>query len=231
MFAIREALAGWGATFRAIAAMPVLYLSAYVALLMICFGLGLPPRLGAVAIGLAILAAASILASVLVGLHRHILLAEANDRAVWQAPPFYGQFLTWVLAFDLGFAPAMAAAPISVLLAGALAAAGLVFSLGTMLLLPGVALGATGGWKAQWLAGWRDARGHAWSYLVRLALGGLPLLLLPAARAAAPNAFWIAAPGGALALLLGASVSAAISARAFEVDSIHVRVLPRRPAV
>jgi len=174
----------------------------------------------------------AIFASILIAVHRGILLSEVVDRPIWRVPPTYQRFAFWLLLFnllwavpavlDLWLLPVVAHSSsgagitfLIVLLNAAFWIVAIVVSLRLMLLLPAVALATP---SAEWRNAWSDSRGHAWKFFGVSALAALPMFV------AGMILFWLHGsrpPGGgwllpdALGTLLMCYVGGAVASRLF----------------
>jgi hypothetical protein len=153
------------------------------------------------------------LASLLVGAHRLWLLGEVQDRPVWQLPRQYLDVALWLLGVILSFAPALWVGQSDVPLAMMLAAIAGVLSLGTMTLLPGLAVEDSG---AGYVACFRQMMPHAVIALLALLIAALPGLVVLYAQTQIPKAAAILDPTARLLLALPL---AAVSARMHALGS------------
>jgi hypothetical protein len=151
------------------------------------------------------LVSAFALAPVLIATHRHLLLGECRNRPVWSVYPNYPRFMVWLLAVIGGFVAAALVWPVSHAVSVVLLAAVGVASLGTMTLLPAIAIGDEAATYRNCLAALRLRAVEA---LLALAIGAVPGVALIGLSQLYP-----AAPIEAAGRLALGVVWAAISAR------------------
>ncbi len=197
--AFERALSGFRDGVTAADRLPVLVVTCWGAMAVVA--LIAPSLIGA------LLGQGLALASLLIGVHRLWLLGEARDRPVWQVPPHYLDVALWLLGVILSFAPTLWVGRSDLVLAGALAAIAGVLSLGTMTLLPGLAIGDD---RAGYVACFRQMVPHAPMALVALAIAAIPGVLLLYLQTRVPKAAPILDPTARLLLALPL---AAVSAR------------------
>jgi hypothetical protein len=203
----RIALDGWRLGLLSIVTMPLLSSTAYLCI-VVCevvvsflkpsLGPGADPRGGLLlftVVRQTLIAA--IFASILIAVHRIILLSEVADRPIWRIPPNYRSFAGWLLFLNLLWlaptfldfwllphvarpdaehsAPGVGAAVLVSTITVLFEVIAVVASLRLMLLLPALALATP---SAEWRNAWYDSRGHAWKFLRAQALAGVPVLLI-----------------------------------------------------
>jgi hypothetical protein len=246
----------WRLTPRAIVAMPLLFGSALLALMAgdlagqhLAKRLSAPMPMPMFLISLPMLLATNVLrqafvsvvaASVLIAVHRFVILHEVIDRPVWRVPPAFWRFAGWMLLLTLFphawafielvtvlIAPRLGAA-MPWFMSGALHLAAWVLvilvTLRLMLLFPALALGTP---SAGWRSAWSDSRGHAWKFLAIQIVACLPIEVV------AIGIFFVKLPSltsidawsvlsEAFNLLLFATAAAAAS-RLFQVHAAALR--------
>jgi len=184
----------WRQAWGAARSMPVLFVSGFVTLMaldLVLAVLGVPSGAQArnnteLALTLGLSVPASVItASMMIAVHRRILLAEVADRPWWRLPSGFGRFTLWLLILDsiflliailqiwgVGQQRIGLITTVVVVLGGA----ALFLRTRLMLLFPAIALGAP---FAQWRLAWVDSRGHFWRLLWVTLLALLPLVVVP----------------------------------------------------
>ena len=193
----------------------------------------------------------AVLSSVLVAVHRQVLLQESTDHPVWQLPPTFTRFFLWMLALmvimtipllalpvlAIGIAGSISATVFGTLLLFGLAVVELVIALRSMMLFPALAVAAPG---ATWRGAWQDSQGKMLRILGTFFLAMLPVLgfVIVASIVGAltlgrdrltgidnaPGAFSIAMFLTNALTLVAASVGAVVASRLFQS---HANVLTR----
>lgn len=171
-----------------------------------------------------------ILASIVMAVHRFVILSEMADRPIWKTPASYPMSVVYLLLYNLirflmadpgkVFGPrclivgSLLNFLFSILLS--------VISLRLMLIFPAIAVESP---YAGWRNAWRDSRGHAWKLFGTSLLATSPVLIPVIVSTFAivqivdlrtMDTRWLKALemiGGAAALLFGASIAAVIASR------------------
>lgn len=230
----------WRMAWRAIARMPLLFSTGFAAILMIELGSRMagfeqwqtPPSSRLLLLGsLASIGSALVMASILIAVHRFILVGEATDRAVWKIPQGYRRFVGWKLLLALLLLlPVLVVVSInwkSPMVAGLLMspifAAMAVFGIRLLLLFPAIAVGTP---FAAWRNALRDSRGHFWRLFGTILLAGLPffvvsitsmLLLRFGFLGTWPGEPFLPSLGSALVNVSQACIDAAVASRFFQI--------------
>jgi hypothetical protein len=199
---MRIARDGWRLGLLSMTSMPLLSGTAYVAVLLwgvVTHLVGWDdPAAITLGAGFILVVAAGqlmttiIAASILIAVHRIIILGELADRPVWRVPPTYPRFAVWLLFLNvLWFAPTVLniwlspyavhsifgpSHPILGNLASLLCRVfAFIVSLRLMILLPALALDTP---SADWRNAWADSKGHVWKFFGCQVVAGLPLVAI-----------------------------------------------------
>jgi hypothetical protein len=213
----RIALDSWRLGLRAITAMPRLSGTAFLSLLVCQITIDYfftDPESGissGFASFLVNVLRTVIVASVLIAVHRFVILGEVADRPIWIVPATYRRFVGWLLLLSVVWLPAAAIQALTGLLHPLLNALisflfltfAMVVILRLMLLLPALAVATP---AANWRNAWNDSRGHAWKFLGAQLLSCLPWMVI-----ATTIVVWfrgVRPPGNGILLLAAAGSSA-----------------------
>jgi hypothetical protein len=245
----RIALDGWRLSFRALVALPRLALSAFVLILLCTIAFEhdhpdpMPLDWSGVRLNFATAAEqvvlACILASVLIAVHRFIILDERIDRSVWRLPPIYPRFLAYFLLLQcLGLPALLLFAVIGPDFFGLLVVLVIPYWLfnifvifRTMLLFPALAIGAP---AASWRCAWLDSRGYTLRFLLTSIVAMLPLILIEVI----PQLVYrfrsmphqLQTVSGSVVWLIEYVVGAVIASRFFQIYADKLTELPIAPA-
>jgi hypothetical protein len=153
----------------------------------------------------------AIIASLLIAVHRFVILGEVADRPIWRVSLAYRRFAGWLALLSLPWLGPIAAGvlfgPVHPFLNVLFSLLSLIFaaiaSLRLMLLLPAVAVAPQ---SADWRNAWRDSRGHAWKFVGAQIVACPPLIVVAAID------IWIrgVGPVGGGTLLLSATEASAL---------------------
>jgi hypothetical protein len=220
----------WPAFLRLLAAMPALFGSAFIYLVVVSWAFTLLPG-GPVTIGMSsgqiaqALLKCPVLAAVAVAMHRALLLGETGDRLVWTVPRTYTRFVVWTLAFELAWmlpitlltsVPTNWGMPTMIVLALAY----MVVSVRLLLLFPALAVAAPG---ARPRAAWLDSRGRAWSFfwaefvpVIPFVVLGMALSVLPLRVSTLPGTNTLNLVVTAIVALGEAAIAAIVASRLFQ---------------
>lgn len=191
MSAMQIASDSWRLGLRAATLLPRLFVSTGVVLLGYRFaclwsrGVVAPGQttLGTTMLGLADqVVETAVIASMLIGVHRLVLLQEVADRPVWRIPPGYDRFVAWLLLLSVLWLPSQLVlalfglrAPVAAqLLAGVSLIALAVVALRITVLFPAIAIDE----GADWRVAWRRTKGRMWAILGTTLLTCVPLILI-----------------------------------------------------
>ncbi len=236
---VQIAIDGWRLACRAIVAMPILSCSAFLAFLG-CYTVvdyllpeprpGGSPDLTPVLLGgVDLIVTIAIIASMLIAMHRFVILGDVADRPIWRVPLTYRRFAGWLVFLTLPWLAPNAVFflfgrtfPFLAKLFDFLCTIfAIVVSLRLMLLLPAVAVELP---SADWRNAWSDFSGHAWKFFGAQFVACLPLLLGAAIililfRGMAPlsdGVLLLANIGTSASRVLTAYLGAAVASRLFQ---------------
>lgn len=238
------AIDGWRQGLRAIIRLPRLFVSGFIVAMIwewIAQRYGFSPWQGLRAskhLPLSILfhqvVLALILASIVIAVHRFVILGEVLDRPIWKLPATYRIFVIWLLL--CGISSTLLSEVVDVLSPDYLVA-GMLFvfvadvllaivSVRLMLIFPAIAVESP---YAGWRNAWRDSRGHAWRLFGIVLLAALPLLIpqvilavmaIRSTNSPTIDTKWLGPVelfAGTAALLLVSSIGAVIASRLFQL--------------
>lgn len=175
VWAMDVAADGWELALKAITSLPRLFISGLLMLLLwelVSSRFGSALQQNSVTYLLDLLGQVVdtlVVASVVIAVHRFVMLNEVLDRPIWRIPLFYGKFVIWFFILDVsGNLPSDAALAVGVrssswfLWANGLymICFGLV-SLRLIILFPAIAIASP---HAGWRNAWSDSRGHLWKF-------------------------------------------------------------------
>lgn len=191
---VNIAIDGWRLAYRFLFAMPMLSGTALSTILSFRIGAeyvwpsavgrlsaGLPQPPPPIRLMMTIITLA-IMASILIAVHRFVILGELVDRPVWHVPPTYRRFVGWLVLLSLPWLGPLAAAVLfgpllpvpSVILSLLSLAFAAVLAVRLMLLFPALAVAIP---SADWRRAWTDSRDHAWKFLGAQMAACMPLIL------------------------------------------------------
>jgi hypothetical protein len=189
----RTVVEGWRGGLRSIYCMPGLSLTTFLLLLGVYivtrYFAGSSLLVPTTVVGLLLksepinICDAAIFASLLIAVHRFVILNEMKDRPVWEVPTNYRRFAVWLFLvnqlFKLPLVCALLFNTRFVFLNQIIQLATYIIILITfsrlLLLFPALALGSqSAGWRNSWI----DSRGHFWRFLGALMTVSMPAFIV-----------------------------------------------------
>lgn len=228
---------GWRLGFRALRTTPRLFVTALLIEILAGYGesflvfelfpgatIGTKLRIATIP---SIIVTAAVLSSVLMGVHRFVILGETADMPVWRMRPSYGRFFRWFLFMKIlwelpSFVSYLIGAnhrPASQVLRVILFVVTQIISVRLVLMFPAI---ATGSAFSQWRDVWQFSRGHGWKIFFATILTTMATVLLTTAIMLNARATAFATVGGVLRTILNLIswyLLAAIASRLFMVLS------------